>query len=129
VVDLADHDEPAVVDVGQLLPIEVQVGTRRVHLPHALELDAEPLGHVEVRQLPPFDVDPASGEVTGTIGGLHHMAGAARELAAMLGGRSVALLSLRTTTPDLLLTITARPGERTVVTLGDEEYELPEARQ
>ncbi|MBI5104820.1 MAG: hypothetical protein HZB46_07525 [Solirubrobacterales bacterium] len=131
VVDLgaagaSDPDAAAVVDVGRLLPVEVQVGDRKVHLPHALELDARPLGHVDVRQLPPFEVDPSSGEVVGTIGGLQHLGEAARELVALLGGRSVALLQVPTTTPDLPLTLTARIGEPVLVAIGEEEFELPE---
>src|SRR2546429_8943623 len=47
---------------------------------------AVPLALVHVHTLPAMDVDPASGEVTGTIGGLQHLAGAVGELAAALGG-------------------------------------------
>jgi hypothetical protein len=119
-------EEPALVDVGRLSPIEVQVGERIVHLPHAIELDAEPLGTIDVRQLPPFEADPATGEVVGTIGGLDMLADAMRELSALLGGRSVALAQYATTTPELLLTVTARGDEPIVVTLGDEVFELPE---
>jgi hypothetical protein len=119
-------DEPALVDVGRLSPIEVQMGERLVHLPHAIELDAEPLGTIDVRQLPPFEADPTTGEVVGTIGGLDMLADAMRELSALLGGRSVALAQYATTTPELLLTVTARGDEPIVVTLGDEVFELPE---
>ena len=123
---LVDRDEPALIDVGRLSPVEVQIGERLVHLPHAIELDAEPLAQLDVRQLPPFDVDPLAGEVTGTIGGLDMLADAMRALSALLGGRSVALAQYATTTPDTLLTVTARGDEPVVVTLGDEFFELPD---
>ena len=43
VVAVVDREEPAIVDVGRLLPVVVQVGERLMHLPHAMELDGEPV--------------------------------------------------------------------------------------
>ena len=126
VVDIPDGPT-AVVDVGRLAPVEVQIGDRIMHLPHAVELDAEPLGAaIELRQLPPFDVDAASGEVTGTLGGLDMLADAMRAVSRLLGGRSVAMAQYQTVTPDTPLTVAARGDEPVVVTLGDEDWELPE---
>jgi hypothetical protein len=126
IVDFPD-DAPALVDVGRLAPVEVQVGDRVLHLPHAVELDAEPLSDaIALRQLPPFEVDAAAGEVIGTLGGLDMLADAMRELAALLGGRSVAMAQYATVTPDVPLTVSARTGEPVVVTLGEQEWELPE---
>ncbi|WP_205699119.1 hypothetical protein [Conexibacter sp. SYSU D00693] len=125
VVDGTDEgDGPALVDVGRLLPIEVQHGTRVVHLPHAIELDAPPLGLVDVRQLPPFEVDPASGEVAATIGGVEHLARATRDLARLIGGRSVAMAQFDTTTPDLRFGVAARGDDPIVLTIGEEEFEM-----
>jgi hypothetical protein len=116
-----------VVDVGRLAPVEVQIGERIVHLPHAIELDAEPLGTaIELRQLPPFEVDPAAGEVIGTLGGLDMLAEAMREVSRLLGGRSVAMAQYQTVTPETPLTVAARGDEPVVVTLGEEEWELPD---
>jgi hypothetical protein len=127
VVDLPDGAPAALVDVGRLAPVEVRIADRIMHLPHAIELDAEPLsGAIELRQLPPFDVEPETGQVTGTLGGLDMLADAMRELAALLGGRSVAIAVYQTTTPKIDLTVTARAGEPVLVTLGDQEWELPD---
>jgi hypothetical protein len=126
VVAVVDGEEPAIVDVARLAPVEVQVGDRLVHLPHALELDAEPIAHPELRQLPPFEVDASTGEVIGTIGGLDHLADAMRELSRALGGRSVAMAQYATTTPDVPLSVTARGDEPVVVAIGEEEFELPD---
>jgi hypothetical protein len=127
VVDLPEGRPAALVDVGRLAPVEVRIGDRIMHLPHAIELDAEPLGTaIELRQLPPFEVDPGSGQVIGTLGGLDMLADAMRAVAELLGGRSVALAVYQTITPDVDLTVTARHGEPVLVTLGDEEWELPE---
>ncbi|HEU4973893.1 MAG TPA: hypothetical protein VFT50_02295 [Baekduia sp.] len=126
VVDVPDRS-PALVDVGRLAPVEVQVGDRVVHLPHAIELDADAMGtDIELRQLPPFEVEPASGEVIGTLGGLNMLAEAMKELSRRFGGRSVAMAQYPTMSRETLLTVTARSGEPVLVTLGDEEWELPE---
>ena len=125
VVDGTDEGGgPAVVDVGRLAPIEVQHGERVVHLPHAIELDAGPLGEVQVKQLPPFTVDQESGEVAATIGGVEHYARAARSLSELLGGRSACLVQFDTTTPDLLFGVAARAGDPIVLTIGEEEFEM-----
>jgi hypothetical protein len=126
VVALLRGDEPAVVDVGRLLPVEVQTPERIVHLPHAIELDAEPLGFVEARQLPPFEVDATTGEVVGAIGGLHYLADVALGLCDLLGDHSVAMLTVPTTTPELPLSVTARRGEPIVIAIGEDTFELPE---
>jgi hypothetical protein len=126
VVDIPGSS-PALVDVGRLAPVEVQVGDRLVHMPHAIELDAQALGtDIELRQLPPFEVDPASGEVIGTLGGLNMLAEAMRELSRRFGGRSVAMAQYATAARETLLTVTARGDEPVLVTLGEEEWELPE---
>jgi hypothetical protein len=127
VVDMPDDGPAALVDVGRLAPVEVRIADRIMHLPHAIELEAEALsGAIELRQLPPFDVEPTTGQVTGTLGGLDMLADAMRDLAALLGGRSVAIAVYQTTTPGIDLTVTARLGEDVLVTLGDQEWELPD---
>lgn len=122
---IALEDDLAIVDVGRLLPVEVTIGERVVQLPHALALDAAALMVPEVRQLPAFDVDPQTGEVSSPLGGLEHYAIAVRQLAQLLGAENVALASWETTTPDVPLSITARASEETLVlALGEEEFEM-----
>lgn len=122
---VALEDDIALVDVGRLLPVEVTIGERIVHLPHALQLDAALLVVPEVRQLPAFDVDPASGEVNSPLGGLEHYAIAVRQLAQILGADNVALASWETTSPDVPLSITARASEDVLIlALGEEEFEM-----
>jgi hypothetical protein len=126
VVDMPDGPA-ALVDVGRLAPVEVRIAERTMHLPHAIELEAESLGdQIELRQLPPFEVEPDSGQVIGTLGGLDMLADAMRALAELLGGRSVAMAVYQTLTPGIDLTVTARHAEPVLVTLGDQEWELPE---
>ena len=128
VVDMPDGPA-ALVDVGRLAPVEVRIADRTMHLPHAIELEAESLaGEIHLRQLPPFEVEPETGQVTGTLGGLDMLADAMRALAELLGGRSVAIAVYQTVTPKIDLTVTARQGESVLVTLGDHEWELPTER-
>jgi hypothetical protein len=119
------EDDVALVDVRRLLPVEVTIGERVVHLPHALQLDAAVLMVPEVKQLPAFDVDPVTGEVNSPLGGLEHYAIAVRQLAQILGEQNVALASWETTTPEVPLSITARASEDVLIlALGEEEFEM-----
>jgi hypothetical protein len=126
VVDRAPGESPAVIDCGRLLPIEVDFGDRVVHLPHSIELDAQPPALPEVRQLPAFDVDAARGEIAAPVGGVAHLAAAVRDLAAALGGRNVAMAQFATSDPEAPLAITARAdgSEPIVLALGEEEFPM-----
>ena len=119
------EDAVALVDVQRLQPVEVTIGERTVQLPHALALDAAVLVIPEVRQLPAFDVDPSTGEVSSPLGGLEHYAIGVRQLAGILGEDNVALATWETTSPDVPLSITARASEDALVlALGEEEFEM-----
>ena len=126
VVDREPGLGPAVIDCGRLQPIEVDFGDRVVHLPHSIELDAEPPPLPEVRMLAPFEVDAAQAEIAAPVGGVAHLAGAVRDLAAALGGRNVAMAQFATNDPQAPLAITARAdgSEPIVLALGEEEYPM-----
>jgi hypothetical protein len=126
VVERDQGESPAVVDCGRLQPIEVDFGDRVVHLPHGIELDAEPPPLPDVRQLPPFQVDTDRGEIAAPLGGVAHLAAAVRDLAAALGGRNVAMAQFATDDPEAPLAITARAdgSEPLVLALGDEEFPM-----
>jgi hypothetical protein len=124
VVDREPGEGPAVVDCARLAPIEVDFGDRVVHLPHSIELDATAPPLPDVRRLAPFDVDTATAEIAAPIGGVAHLAGAVRELAAALGGRNVAMAQFETSDPDAPLAFTARAdgSEPIVLALGEDEF-------
>jgi hypothetical protein len=122
-LDPGDGGTPVVVDCDAAGAVEVEeAGEVRV-LPAAS--DSAPLVVPHVHPLPAMDVDPASGEVTGTIGGLQHLAGAVGELAAALGGRSVATVQFETSDPDTPLAVSARAGDPPLFALGDQTFALP----
>jgi len=125
-VAAVDSETPAIVDAGRLAPIEVRTEDRVVHLPHAIDLDAEPLSaDIHLKQLPPFEADPVTGDVTCTLGGLDMLADAVLELARRFGGQSVVVCQYQTMTPEHPLALTGRAGEAVVVTIGEAEFELP----
>ncbi|HEV7460668.1 MAG TPA: hypothetical protein VGN78_09035 [Solirubrobacteraceae bacterium] len=114
---------PIVIDCDDAGAVEVEENGEARGV--TVASDSAPLALVHVHALPAMDVDPASGDVTGTIGGLQHLAGAVGELAAALGGRSVATVQFQTSNPDAPLAVSARPGEPPVFALGDETFGLP----
>ena len=123
-LDRGPDAAPVLVDCAADGAVEVEAaGEVRAVSPAA---DVAPLVAPHVRPLPPMDVDAGSGEVTGTIGGLQHLATAVGELAAALGGRSVATVQFATTDPDTPLAVSARAGEAPVVALGDRTFTLPD---
>jgi hypothetical protein len=126
VVDRDPGEGPAVIDCGRLQPIEVDYGDKVVHLPHSIELDAEPVPLPEVRLLPPFEVDAEKAEIAAPVGGVAYLAGAVRDLAVALGGRNVAMAQFATNDPQAPLAITARAdgSEPIVLALGEDEFPM-----
>ncbi|MDX6672769.1 MAG: hypothetical protein QOH11_187 [Solirubrobacteraceae bacterium] len=122
-LDRGEGAAPVVVDCDGAGGVEVEEGGEVREL--AAVSGAVPLALVHVHALPAMDVDPDGGEVTGTIGGLQHLADAVGELAALLGGRSVATVQFQTSDPDAPLAVSARAGEPPVFALGDETFALP----
>jgi hypothetical protein len=77
------------------------------------------------RRLPPFAVDAASGEVSGPLGGLEHVAECLLALSGALG-EGVVALAWMPTTDGTQLALSARAGEGVVVVVGDEHYAMEE---
>ena len=123
-LDRGRDSDPLVVECAADGAVEADEAGKVRRLPPAA--DAAPLAVPHVHRLPPMDVDAGSGEVTGTIGGLQHLATAVGELAGALGGRSVATVQFATTDPDTPLAVSARAGEAPVVALGDRTFTLPD---
>jgi hypothetical protein len=114
----------AVVDCPRFSPVEVERDGRIVAIPHALALDAQPPVLPAFEQPPPFDVDPEHGAVRAPLGNLQALGSAVRALAGALSDHAVVVASFATTTPDVLLSVSARDGEPVIVALGEEIFEL-----
>lgn len=125
VVDRGEEDVPVLITCSRLGPIEVVRGDRTVHMPHAVELEGEPPVFPPMAPMPPLEVDPEEGTVTGPLGGVEAAARGVLALADALGGRSVALAFWPTTDPEVPLGIAARRGEPAVLTIGEEQFNLP----
>lgn len=122
---LLPGDPPALVSCVRLGPLEVMIGERSIALPHDVELDAPAPDLGELRPLPPFEVSPERGEVAGLIGGMDLLGEAVMAIAQAIGPQAAVVVELESTTPDVPLVVSARAGEPLLVTLGDEEFELP----
>ncbi len=120
--------EPAVVDVARLAPIEVARGEHVVHLAHAGTLDVPAPEPFAFKDLPPFDADPATGDVAAPLGGVEHRATGVAASAAQLPAGSVLQLAWDTTRPGVAFSITAQApgsGEPIVLGIGDGVFPMP----
>ena len=122
-----DTDEPAVVDVERLSPIEVTVGEHVYHLPHGIELDVDVPTPPEFKLLPPFDADPETGDIAAPLGGVERYAVDTRAAAALLGDANVLQLHWDTTRPRVSFSVTARAddAEPLVLGIGEETFPMP----
>jgi hypothetical protein len=125
VVDRGEDHPAAFITCGRMRPIEIVERGHTVHLPHTAELAPSPPELPRVPPLPPIEVDPDEGTVAAPLGAIDALAGAVGALAEALGGRSVALAFFQTTDDDVPLGIAARVGEPTLLTLGEEQFQLP----
>jgi hypothetical protein len=123
-VDRGDDREPAIVECARLAPISVVEDGERSELAHGVELATPPPPLPDVRQIPGIEADPEAGTVAAPLGGVEMLGRALRELAALLGGRSIAAADFETVDPDIPLGLAARGGEPLVALVGDEEFQL-----
>ena len=124
-VDREGKGRGPVVECARLGPVRVtEEGVTR-ELAHAAGGDVALPDFPAVPQLPPFEVDPSEGRVAGALGGLESLARALRDLAALIGGRTVVAADYQTDDPQAPLGLAARSGgEPVVVLLGEEAFEL-----
>jgi hypothetical protein len=128
VVPGAEGEDPAVVDVARLAPIEVARGAHVVHLPHAGPEDVEVPPLFAFRTLPVFEADPATGEIAAPLGAVEHRATGVAETAAQLPAGTVLQLAWDTTRPGVAFSVTAGApgsGEPIVLGVGDEVFPMP----
>ena len=128
VVDRGPHRSPALITCGRMRPIEVVADDRTVHLPHTAELEPDPPALPSVPPLPPIEVDAEQASVAAPIGAIDALAEAVTALAKALGGRSVVLAFFQTTDDEIPFGIAARPGEPVLLTLGEDQFEMPATR-
>ena len=105
-VDRGDDREPAVVECARLAPITVTEDGEREELAHGAQLATPVPPLPEVRQIPGIQADAVAGTVAAPPGGIEMLGRALRDIAALLGGRSIAAADFETIDPEH----PARPG-------------------
>lgn len=108
-------------------PVTISQGDEQYVVPNADLNGVEPL-HVHLPVAVPasaLNVDTISGEVEAPIGLLGALADGVRALAEAMGGRSVAHAEFGTRS-GAVIALAARAGEPVVVTVGEEQFEVPE---
>jgi hypothetical protein len=123
-VDRGDDREPAVVECARLAPITVTEDGEREELAHGAQLATPVPPLPEVRQIPGIQADAVAGTVAAPPGGIEMLGRALRDIAALLGGRSIAAADFETIDPETPLGLAARAGEPLVALVGDEQFEL-----
>ncbi|MDQ3850704.1 MAG: hypothetical protein M3296_08850, partial [Actinomycetota bacterium] len=104
--------------------VVVHEGDARRELPHDWADDVELPPLPAMQRVAPLDADPDTGQVAGPLGGLEMLARAVRDVAGLVGGRSVVAAEYETTRPQVPLGLAGRAGEPVVVLLGDAEFAL-----
>ncbi len=127
VVDQGADHAPVIVsldtDSGAL---EVAEADEARMIPDAAAIpEAEPLGKLHLHSFPPFEVELETGQVTGVIGGIDHLAKSVIALADLFGGQSIA--SARFATVDgPALEVGGRVGGEAALSCGGVEFETPD---
>lgn len=117
---------PPTIEAEPGEPVTIRQGEENFAVPPGDLAGVEPL-HVHLPVAVPataLDIDTERGRIEAPIGLLPALADGVAGLAAAMGGRSVAQAEFATRS-GAALALTARPGDRVVVTVGDEQFELP----
>jgi hypothetical protein len=125
-LDVGEGREPPVLECEPGQPVTISQGEEAFIVPPAAIAGVAPLPVQAPKPVPAsaLDVDVTLGEVAAPIGAVDMLADGVRDLARVLGGRTVAMAEFETRSGDAL-SIAARPGEATVLAIGDQEFELP----
>ena len=126
-LDRGDGQRPALIECEPGEPLMISEGEDTFIVPDEALRGVTPLAVEPPPAVPAsaLEVDPTSDEVRGPIGAVQALAGAVRELARALGGRTVATADFATRSGEPV-TIAAREGEPVLLGLGDHQFALPE---
>jgi hypothetical protein len=125
-LDRGEEHEPPLLECEPGQPLTIEQGEEAFVVPPAALDGVSPLSVEAPSPVPAtaLDVDPVLGQVSAPIGAVDMLVAGVRDLARVLGGRTVALAEFATRSGDEL-SIAARPGEPAVLAVGDQEFELP----
>src|SRR3954452_17245312 len=126
-LDRGERRQAPLLEAEPGQPLTISQGDENFVVPPTALAGVQPLPLHPPKPVPAtaIDVDATLGEVAAPIGVLEALAAAVKELANVLGGRTVAMADFATRSGEPLH-IAAREGEPTVVAIGEHEFELPE---
>jgi hypothetical protein len=126
-LDRGEGVEPPLLECEPGQPITISRGEEAYIVPPSALADVPPMAVEPPTPVPAtaIDVDATLGEVAAPIGVVEMLSSAVRELARVLGGRTVAMADFATRSGEPL-SIAARPGEPTVLAIGEHQFELPD---
>ncbi len=126
-LDVGDGRPPVLIECEPHQPVTITLGEELYLVPDDALRDVLPLPVTPPRPVPAtaISVDPQQGEVAAPIGAVASLALAVRELARVLGGRTVAMADFATATGEPL-SIAAREGEPTVLAMGEHQFSFEE---
>jgi hypothetical protein len=127
-VDKGDGEHAATIEWRPGGSLQVSEDERAWTVSADAIAEVAPLPLAPVRAVPStaIDIDAETGQVEAPIGAMSQLASALRDLAAVLGGRSVALADFATRDADRPFLLAAREGEPTVLAIDEQRFELPE---
>jgi hypothetical protein len=125
-IDRGEHEPALMIEVED--DTRITDGDSVASIPHNALVPAQPHPLPEIRAIPAtaIAIDTITGELSAPIGAIEHLADVVKAVAQALGGRSVASAEFATSDPELPITIAARPGEPVLLSVADEQFELPE---
>lgn len=124
-LDLGEGREPPLVEWEPEAGLTLTRGEDAYVVPPSAVAGAEPV-HVHAPKAVPataLEVDATLGEVAAPIGLMDAIVAAVRELARVMGGRSVAMADFATRSGEPL-SVAARVGEPAVLAVGEHEFEV-----
>lgn len=126
-LDRGEGLQPPLLECEPGQPITISQGEEAFVVPPAALAEVDPLPVRAPTPVPAtaLEVDPVLGQVEAPLGAVDMLISTLRELAAALGGRTVAMGDFATRSGEEI-SIAARPGEPAVLAVGDAEFELPE---
>ncbi len=125
-LDRGPGRETPTVECSPGEPLTISQGEAQYLVPPADLVGVLPLPVNAPRPVPAtaLEVDCEQGRVSAPIGVVEMLVLSVRDLARVLGGRSVAVADFATRSGEPL-SIAARPGEPVVLAMGEHQFELP----
>jgi hypothetical protein len=124
-LDLGPGKSTPTIEAGPGEPLTIEQGEDNYIVPPVELVGVMPLEIDTPKAVPAtaLNFDPIKEELEAPLGAVEALARAVQDLAAAMGGRSVALAEFGTRSGDPLA-VAARPGDPVVISSGEHQFEL-----